>query len=582
MLRIPRTQWVQLQMKNLADRNVLLPLWLGSAATVTMARFIQAADPGYDLGLQLQAAHNLLAGRGLTTFSELGPNLSHPNVLVPLTWFPAGYSLAAAAFSSAGLGVGMTVKVLGAAATMLGWWGWARLAQSFIGEGVTRPIWKWAAIVIAVTAPLLFTQPWGGTDIFLWAVVPWVLEYTVRASEWKTREAVRFDWLAGSLCAFACLMRYASLFLVGYVMCVIVWQSRLRARELFYRSFAFGVGVLPAFMLQGYLNYLRPNESKVTPGGLFDAHVNVFSRLEAGIPSLHNANYLWAFWIPGKIAGPMFPVRGNSFPLLLALLLAAFALLLLAFETYLSAFKLTSRDTRLLALGLFPTIPLFLWGCMTLSASNYLRDLRYFWPVIPLSVLVAYSIAFIGDVPHRHVTRRFLRQVAALYMFGYVGMSLVYLFFLFMPGTIGDSQRQKVMAGSFEHWPSMAVTYEYSAGRRFVLEQLKEDPGVLLVTSTPAAFHWDPAFDASRIHATNCGGSEPRYFEGPVRILILTFDEGAPDEVWGYRGNSTFGFRSRAPCFDRLPGRRLVRRFPDEGMKLLEASVAPGQRISLN
>ena len=112
------------------------------------------------------------------------------------------------------------------AATMLGWWGWARLAQSFIGEGVTRPLWKWAAIVIAVTAPLLFTQPWGGTDIFLWAVVPWVLEYTVRASEWKTRAAVRFDWLAGSLCAFACLMRYASFFLVGYVMGVIVCQSR--------------------------------------------------------------------------------------------------------------------------------------------------------------------------------------------------------------------------------------------------------------------------------------------------------------------------------------------------------------------
>jgi hypothetical protein len=92
-------------MKNVAS-NVLLPLWLGSAATVTMARFFQAADPGYDLGLQLQAAHNLLAGRGLATFSELGPNLSRPNVLVPLTWFPAGYSLAAAAFSSAGLGVG--------------------------------------------------------------------------------------------------------------------------------------------------------------------------------------------------------------------------------------------------------------------------------------------------------------------------------------------------------------------------------------------------------------------------------------------------------------------------------------------
>ena len=166
--------------------------------------------------------------------------------------------------------------------------------------------------------------------------------------------------------------------------------------------------------------------------------------------------------------------------MLLALLLAAFALLLLAFETYLSAFKLTSRDTRLLALGLYSDDPALSLGMHDAERSNYLRDLRYFWPVIPLSVLVAYSIAFIGDVPHRHVTRRFLRQVAALYMFGYVGMSLVYLFFLFMPGTIGDSQRQKVMAGSFEHWPSMAVTYEYSAGRRFVLEQLKEDPRVLV------------------------------------------------------------------------------------------------------
>jgi hypothetical protein len=85
----------------------------------------------------------------------------------------------------------------------------------------------------------------------------------------------------------------------------------------------------------------------------------------------------------------------------------------------------------------------------------------------------------------------------------------------------------------------MAVRYEYSAGRRFVLEQLKEDPGVLLVTSTPAAFHWDPAFDASRIHATTAVRN--RAFEGPVRILYS-------DVRWvrqtksGDIGNSTFGF----------------------------------------
>jgi hypothetical protein len=105
---------------------------------------------------------------------------------------------------------------------------------------------------------------------------------------------------------------------------------------------------------------------------------------------------------------------------------------------------------------------------------------------------------------------------------------------------------------------------------------------VLLVTSRPGTLHWDPAVDMSRVHGTDCGGSEPRYFEGPVRILILTFDEGEADEVWRYVGNSTLGFSSRATCFERLPDLHLIRRFPDEGMKLLEASVAPGQRIPLN
>jgi hypothetical protein len=570
-------------MKSLGERNVLLPLWLGSAAIVTVARFFQPADPNYDLGVQLQAAHNLLAGRGLTTFSELGPNLSQPNVLVPLTYFPAGYSLAAATFASVGLDVATTLKVLGAVATMLGWWGWARLAQSFMGEVVARPLWKWAASAIAVSTPLLFTQPWGGTDIFLWAVVPWVIECTVTAANEKTREAWKFDWLAGTLCAFVFLMRYASSFLVVYVAWVIFWQTQPRIQQAFHRWTAFGVGLLPAVMLQGYLNYFRGSDSPVLPGGIFTAETSVLSRLQSGIPSLHNANYIWAFWIPGKIAGPLFPVRGGGVsPLLLALVLTAFALLLLAFAIYRSALKLTARDNRLVALGLLPAIPLFLWGCMTVSAANYLGDLRYFWPLVPLSVLVAYSIASIRHFGQRRLTGRVLGPIATLYICGYVGVTFVYVFFLFMPGRIGMTERGRLMAGSLDHWPSMAVTHEYSAGRRFVLEQLKEDPNAVLVMSVGGAFYWDPAVDASRVHEADCGGSEPRYFEGPVRILIFTFDEGEADEVWRYSGNSTLGLVSRAACFERLPGRRLLRRFPDERMKLLEASVARGQRISLN
>ena len=55
----------------------LLP-WLFSACVVLVSRFVHAADLGYDLTFQFQAAHNLLAGRGLTTFSPTTGDLADP------------------------------------------------------------------------------------------------------------------------------------------------------------------------------------------------------------------------------------------------------------------------------------------------------------------------------------------------------------------------------------------------------------------------------------------------------------------------------------------------------------------------
>ena len=155
------------------DRFFLL--WLCSAALVTVLRFLHAASPGYDLGIQIAAAYNLLAGNGLSTYQHIGPNLAQPASLITLTHFPSGYSLAAAALIALNLSVAMVVKVLGGAGTMLGWWGWGRLAGPFFNEGLKRGSgWKWAGFAIATSTPLLFTPWWGGTDIFLWAAVPWV------------------------------------------------------------------------------------------------------------------------------------------------------------------------------------------------------------------------------------------------------------------------------------------------------------------------------------------------------------------------------------------------------------------------
>src|ERR1700730_11044774 len=202
---------MRVMVKDLTEGKLLLVLWLCSATLVTVIRFLHAGGPGYDLALQIQATHNLLAGHGLSLYEHMGPDLADRASLVTLTYFPPGYSLIAAALLSAGFGVGMTVKVMGAAATMLGWWGWGRLAHPFLDEGMTNSsVWRWAGIAIATFTPLLFTPSWAGTDIFLWAVVPWVVDFAVRASDENAPGTWRPDWLAGALCGLALLMRYCS------------------------------------------------------------------------------------------------------------------------------------------------------------------------------------------------------------------------------------------------------------------------------------------------------------------------------------------------------------------------------------
>jgi len=557
-------------------RKYPVALWLSSAVVVTIVRYLGAADPGYDLGIQLQAAYNLLAGRGLSLYQH-AQNLTGPSSLITLTYFPSGYSLLAAALMCVGLSLGTTVKLLGAAGTLLGWWGWGRLSRPFIEDGLKRgPVWKWGSVTVSVATPLLFTPPWGGTDIFLWATVPWVVIFLGSASSDTSRNDRSIDGFTGGLCGLALLFRYASLFLAIYAATVILWQSQLRLGSLARRWTVFGAGMLPAVTLQGYINYVL-SHSSAEPGGLFSAtHRDLMQRLVDGIRLVHHANYLWAFWVPGKIATLLFAAPVGAFPWRGGVAFLGLVLLLLVAKTYLVDAKTTAQDPRILALGLFVAVPLVLLACMTLSSTNYVAERRYYWPIVPLSVLVAYSIASIGATrPLRALN--FCRTVCSLYLIGYVGMSLVYLVFLFVPGRIGTSQREKLFAGAVHHWPSTAIGYEYSAARGSVMQLLNEHPERPLLTSTAGAFYWDPAVNGSKLFELQCDRPEASYVDGPARLVILTFDVGEPQQVWswGYAGPQ------RSYCFERLPHLKLLRRFPDEGLKLLEAHIDAGERIVL-
>lgn len=557
-------------------------LWLCAAALVTVLRFFHAVAPGHDLGFQLQAAQNLLAGNGLSFYDHRGPDLSESAGLFTLTGFTSGYSLLAAALFSLGFGVGLVIKVVGSTATLLGWWGWGKLAGPFFSEGLKRGVgWKSAAYAIAAFTPLLFTPGWGGTDILLWAAVPWVTLCLVRASDENVR-AGRFDGLAGVLCGLALLMRYASVFLAVYAACVILWQSRLRVSVLTRRWAVFGLGLLPALTLQIYINYFL-SSSGATPGGLMFniAPGAVVGRLWHGMSLLHTANYAWSFWVPGVAVTVLFPEAGGAVSWQLGIALVSFILLALAVKTYGNRLATSSRDPRVLASGLFVALPFTLLMCMMFGSYDYVGDQRYYMPIVPLSVFVAYSIASVIDFPKRRSVTRFLQASCALYLIGYVAMTLVYAIFLVTPSRLGNTQREKLMGTELHRWPSMAITYELSPARRFVMQRLKEEPDSLLLTSRTGVFHWDPAVDRSRLSDLGCNRLRANQLSGPVNILIYTFDVGAPRELSYYTGNGITGRLSHADCFERLPYLNVLRRFPEEGIKVLESRVGAGQRVIL-
>ena len=140
----------------------------------------------------------------------------------------------------------------------------------FFSEGLERGrVWRCAGFAVAICSPLLFTPAWHGTDIFLWAALPWVFGWVVRASDENAPGGAWFDLLAGAVCGLCVLMRYSSISLVAYAGFLILCQSKACLKVSARRAGAFAAGLLPLLALQVYLNNFvsaveaRPGDSAV-------------------------------------------------------------------------------------------------------------------------------------------------------------------------------------------------------------------------------------------------------------------------------------------------------------------------------
>ena len=67
---------------------------------------------------------------------------------------------------------------------------------------------------------------------------------------------------------------------------------------------------------------------------------------------------------------------------------------------------------------------------------------------------------------------------------------------------------------------------------------------------------------------------------GPAHLIIFAADQGGPlQELYWFE---SLAEPTRADCYERLPPFDLVRRFPDEGLKLLRVEIPGGMSIALN
>ena len=561
------------------SKRKLLAIWLTSAAIVTVARIFNAAELG-ELPIQIQAGQHFLTGKGLTVYSSAGEaDLTQPAKLQTLAHYPAGYSIYVTGLLAAGLSVATVVKLFFAITTMLGWWGWANLAYQFLADGLPRGrTWPIAAAVIAGCTPLLYTMLWKGTDTFLWAAIPWVFCWLTTIPNQDTFRSCGVDWLVGVLSGLAFVMRYAAIFLVIYAAIVIVCQSIARLRIMATRIVAFGAGVLPLMVAQIYFAHL-PNAESISDIFTVEGGVNaIIARIWHGIPFLPSANIAVAWWMPHQLAELLTTKRAIW---LVCLTAAVWALVpvLLARRIGCRGVAEASRDIRMVAAGWFVLMPLFLLIWTGFADYSYVFEDRYYLPLLPVLVLIVYQLA----TPAEHQQTRletWANKTSVLYLMGYVCIGVMAAARLLVPGEIGTSSRVKLMAvlPTAIHWPSNNISYDFSPGRNYILEQFKAQPGTVLVTNHEEWFYAEPDIDQARIRRLK--DLQATYISGPARILIGIRDH-APGTLTAVAWYGHYDRRWVADYFQDLSDVRLLRTFPEEEIRVVEASVPAAERVFL-
>lgn len=559
----------------------LLMVCLVSAGVVTVMRFFTLTDLGYDLTLQIQAAQRLMAGEGLTVYvAQQG--VLNDKIPATLTHFPAGYSFYTAGLLWMGFPLFLTTKFFGATFTILGWWGWGRFMGACLLPAMQRGgLWVAASYLLAIMLPLFTTPHWNGTDIFLWAAVPWVLGWVAIAPTISAKKEYLLYALAGFICGLCCLMRYASVILAVCIGLIVFLQALPDWKKVLLRCLVFGFASLPPILIQLYI-FTTAVGGEVTPGGIHGGHSlqRTVENVLEGFRLLPTWNVALLFWLPDSISRHLVGRSADTFfAFVFVLILAALPWLLTIINKN-RPFASNMLDLKYLGAILIVTVPVFLILCMALGSYDYVGDRRYYAPLIPLALLLLAYLA--GARAGKRMWDRIINWSACSYVMAFLTMCTLGVVFFFVPGAHGNVMRSKLMKDAdIFTFPSQGIAYEHSPMRKYVVEKLQQEPHIQVLTNFESLFWADSTIDRSKIHRiSECHKIAGQKIVGPKTILIAAVDKG-DNKFYSVNeyGNTIF-----VPCIKNLGEMTLLETlhekiYPATKIKVLLAEIPHGVEI---
>jgi hypothetical protein len=428
------------------DNSTVFFVILAIALLVIVLRVLAPFDAYWDQGIQLESAHRLANGWGLTsTYSAKVVSNDLNQVPEPqhLTWFPPGFSVLIGALLALGLPAILALKLVYSLVTLVGWIGWGLIAALMLAKPL-RLFTKSIPVQYAIAAilPVFFTPDWGGTDIFLWAGVPWIiLLISQTISTGKPGFLMGAGLIVGLLYAF----RYASLFLALSVLMILA-IAYLPRIKLLIGHYAIFLAASLVFMLPVSI-YLRIVQGGTgLPTYVSNQGLAAFSAtLDRIIQQLPTASTLFGLPIREILAGlPPHTLGRSLYGIGTFLILAGLPVWARRSKT-----ELSREFGILLGVSCLPiSLVLFLIICMFTNPFGFLETERYYVAANLCFILAIYRLATFSN------TNWGIRFITSLFV-----LTLIVHYGLYRPTELWSGKQGKFIQQVTGYMPTPDVSY---------------------------------------------------------------------------------------------------------------------------